>query len=796
VPAGVIAVTFIKKLLGWLVGIFAFFALLGFISLGVVLTIYWPTLPQVPDPEEYIKSLPGVTRIYGSRGELLAEIAEEYRDTIPYEKIPKQVIQALVAAEDQRFFEHHGVDYTGLARAVLTNLEQGQIVQGGSSLTQQLAKALLGNNERTFDRKIQDFLFALSIEKKLSKEQILTIYLNLVFFGEGAYGIQGAAKTFFSKDVSALSLAESALLVGLVKAPSSMSPMKVRNQKKALERRNFILRRMEALGSINAEQRALAEKEPLRLRPKQDPFLINSPYPTEKVRRELLELYGEPLVQRGGLRVETTLDLAAQRLAEEKVDSALRALDKRMGWRGPEAHLYSQKERGAFLDRASKQYGDTLVAGRPYFALVTRVQPNLAEVRVGRAEGLLPMSTMTWAAPYSALNFENGYTIGSITGTLSVGDVVQVKPLPRKTPEGILQFGLEQEPYIQGSIFSYELGSGYIQAYVAGRDYELSEFDRISQGCRQPGSTFKPIYYTLALQRGMSPETILTDRPKAEVDPITGEKWIPYNVDGTYLINCSMRTALVQSRNMPSIEVFSRMGAQDVARYSEHLGISTQMIADRALALGASCVKPFDMAKVFGVFASKGERIEPILLKRVLARDGSVLLDRTYYADPLIAASDRLDRLIIEATTKKEQVISQRTAHEISSLLRQVVGSGLAWHAQQIGAPSAGKTGTSSRTADLWYLGYTSQFMTEAWIGSDAYDRPLGADEQSSHVAVPLWTSYMKEFLAGRPQKEIPPPLPKSLMAQSPLIAPTSLPLKAITPSSKPTDITPTSALP
>jgi penicillin-binding protein 1A len=545
-------------------------------------------------------------------------------------------------------------------------------------------------------------------------------------------------------------------------------------RQKGLKRRALVLERMEALGFITAAERQAADASPLGLRPRKNPFLEKAPYPTEKVRRELLDLYGEDLLLRGGLQVETTLDFSTQRLAEAHIDRGLRQLDKRMGWRGAEANLASRKERGIFVDKAKKRYPRPLAFDRIYLALVTRVYPYEADVRVGSVEGIIPIEEMRWAAPYSPFIHENGRLTDSVPRALKEGDVVFVKLAKRQGVNGndVVRFALEQEPYIQGSIFTYEVESGYVKSYVAGRDYEQSEFDRIAQGCRQPGSTFKPLYYALALQRGMSPETILSDRPKKEIDPVTGEEWVPYNVDGTYLISCSMRTALVQSRNLPSIEVFARMGAPDVVRYSAHLGISTPMIADRALALGASCVHPYDMAKVFGVFARNGERVEPILLKRVRNARGEVLLDRSYHGDPFLSAESKLDRLVSFATTPKQQVIPRKAAFDIGTLLRQVVTGGLATRAQQSGAPAAGKTGTSSKTADLWFLGYTSQFLTEVWIGSDAYERPLGASEQASHVAVPIWTEYMKEFLAGRPQQEIPPPLSKADLAAAPAADP------------------------
>jgi penicillin-binding protein 1A len=771
------------------------FYLFGAVALGMV-SIYaagaaylWfaASAPPLPDLDRYARDVPGVTQLRAHDGTLLAELASERREVVPLGRIPEPLVQAFVAIEDRRFFEHGALDWRGLARAAFANLRAGAVKQGGSTITQQVAKAFL-SNERTLKRKIREAVLARRLESRYTKREILALYLNHIFLGNGAYGVQAAARRYFDRDVWNLDLGELATLAGLAQAPSRTNPLI--DPEACTRRRNDVIDAMVSEGKLPAQDGAKWKARSLVLHPRADYFHEVSPYFSEHVRRELIKKYGERVVYEGGLKIETTLLPWIDAAAMENVDFALHKLDKRQGWRGPEAHL-SGPAVYELRRRLEERYGSgPLTEGRPYLGLVEKVAQTGADVRVGRRLYPLPLTNMDWASPWSRGDSQNDKKITAATDALKVGDVVWVRSSHRSslgrfrdyvyTPESEVSWlqsfenkappkqetlVLDQTPRVQGALFAYDLNSGYVVAMAGGREYDTSEFNRAVQACRQPGSAYKPIYYSLALDRGYAFTTPLNDVPKAEVDPVTGEVWVPKNLNNTVEYQVSLEYALTWSKNIPSVELFGLVGAKEVAAWARKLGFSTPIIADKALALGASCVRMDEITRAFSAFAKNGVLEDPIYVRRVLDRAGKILEDHSVYWDPMLGGGDKLDRLAQLAGQRTQPVIAPRTAWLTSRLLEDVVSKGHSGSLRAIKIPAAGKTGTSSKTMDVWFVGYTSRWMTTTWMGDDLRQRPLGDKDAAFMLTVPLFARFIYETARDQPLRKIPWELPNGVKA-------------------------------
>jgi penicillin-binding protein 1A len=735
--------------------------------------------PPIPDLRHYADVAPGITRVYAADGTPLAEFAEEWREVVPYERIPEKLVQAFLAAEDHRFFSHRGVDVKGVARAAWRNVTAGEFAQGGSTITQQVAKQFLGS-EKTFARKIKEAIVARRLENRYGKREILSVYLNLIFLGSGAYGVQAAAQRYFSKNVWELDVAEMATIAGLAQAPSRDSPLS--NMENATKRRDVILDKMARHGYLSSEEAEAWKQRPLVPRPSRDVFLSTEPYFAEHVRRQLVKTYGRETLMRGGLQVETTAQPVVDGSADDTVTFIARKQDKRQGWRGPEAHLDSSA-RETFLRRTEAHYGEgPLQPGRRYLALVESVNRAGARVRVGHHRLRLPLSRMEWASKWSRVDAKNDVLLESAAQALRPGDVVWVAS-PRRRVEAFTDWSLddhlnphwlpsrevkvpedevelEQTPRVQASIYAMDHQTGYVLGMVGGQDYSRSELNRATQSCRQPGSTYKPIYYSLALDKGYSFDTMLNDIPKAEVDPLTGEVWVPVNLHGTVDFQVSLEYALVYSKNVPSVDIFTKVGGKEVEAWARRLGFTSPIIPDKALALGASCTYIDELTRAFAIFARQGRWIEPIYVKRVLDREGRVLEDRGVYFDDAVAAAVRLDRLAATAGVRAREAIPARTAWLIGKLMREVVTHGFSTALRQTDIPVAGKTGTSSATMDLWFVGYTSRWAIAAWIGDDVRERPLGKDDAAYMSTLPMFARFIKHAAHGLPHAEVPGPPP------------------------------------
>ncbi len=759
-------------LLGWLFRYLAFslLAVLVLVAAGGVAVYrhYAATLPPLDVVTDYEARAPGVSRILAADGTLLAELAREHRAYAPIERIPRSVVDAFVAIEDRRFYEHGGLDYRGLARALVANLRSGEVVQGGSTITQQVAKSLIGS-EQTLDRKIREAIFAVRLENAVSKDRILEIYLNKIYLGGGAYGVAAAADRYFGKRLDELDLAEAALLAGLARAPSAYNPRT--HPKRALARRNTVLDAMVEAGFIDRAARDAAAARPLELAERPDVFRKRAPFFAETVRQKLVERFGERAILEDGLRVETPLDPFAGAEARRAVDAAVRRLDRRQGFRGPEAHLATEATRTTFLARCADRYGDPFgVPGRWVLALVEAVDRRAATVRCGGRRAHLPLRHAAWAAPYDPNSGVNDRRISDLRRALEPGDVVWVRVRPEddrrpSDPEDLPVVALGQTPRVEAAIHAMELDTGYVFAIQGGHDFDRSQFDRTTKACRQPGSVFKAIYYALALDTGRwTMASILEDKP---YEPEPGEEWNPENIHGTVEGEVLLRNAFIHSLNLPSIRLFQRLGADNVVAFARKLGISTPLIADKALSLGASCVRMDELSRALAIFARGGTWVDPVYVRRVVDKQGTTRLDLRDVSDPHMSLADRIARAVDRVRNPPRRVVDPRTAFLATRMMVDVVQHGIGMRARRIGVPAGGKSGTASKnafTTDTWFAGFTARYVTIAWMGDDRYERSLGDEEASYTTATPLWTDFMKPVVADVPHGPLPATTPPGIV--------------------------------
>lgn len=728
---------------------FWFFSILMVVCLGVggyFWYVWSSNLPYVGEVKEYRP--PETTKVFSEKGEVIGRFWVEKRTVVPLDRIPDHLIKAFIAAEDSRFFEHEGVDFKSIFRAFIKNLTAGKIEQGGSTITQQVTKSLLLKNvEKTYRRKVREAILSIQLEKMFSKAHILFLYLNQIYLGHGAYGVQAAAETYFNKDAAALTLAESALLAGLPQAPARYSPVAHFDRAKA--RQKYVLARMREEGYIDHDAYRKALNAPLDIRASEENTFEKAPYFTEHVRRYLLEKYGKNLLYGGGLRVYTTLDLGKQMAAQEALKKGLAELDKREGYRGPVTHLEKAAVAG-FLNKANEAFNvDPPTPGQVVQALVTGVDDDAKTVtlRIGSAKGRLPLKEMKWArkpnhkVPYYAAK------VSVPSSVLKKGDVVlvrllrtsgaQMKP-PKKEEnnhptkeEAQAQWdvALEQIPTVEGAILSMDPRSGSVKAMVGGRSFNKSQFNRAIQSRRQPGSAFKPIIYAAALDRGVSPVEIILDSPYISDRKPGGEAWKPRNYKKKFYGPTLLRTGLIKSRNVITVKLLNRIGVDYAIDYARKLGITSELAPDLSLALGSSGLSLMELTRAYAVFANGGVLVTPIFVKKVLDRDGHVVEENQPHGEP---------------------VISPETAFVLTDLMEAVIREGTGWRIKALKRPVAGKTGTTNDLRDAWFMGYVPGLVTGVWVG---YDEPkeMGKGETGSRAASPIWLYYMSEALDGTP---------------------------------------------
>jgi penicillin-binding protein 1A len=712
--------------MAWVVGVPL--ALAVAVALGLALAAVFAShrLPSLDALTDYRPKVP--LRVFTADGVLIGEFGEERRSVVRIDDVPAVLKHAILAAEDDRFFEHAGVDLTGIARAALANLVSGGRSQGASTITMQLARNFFLSNERSYTRKIYEALLALKIERSLTKEQILEIYLNQIFLGQRAYGFASAAQVYYGKTLAQLSPAEAAMLAGLPKAPSAFNP--VVNPKRARIRQQYVLGRMRSLGFLDEPQYQAALKEELRLQPERGDYAVKAPYVAELARLLAFEQFRDETYV-AGLNVVTTVRSADQLAANEAVRQGVLAYDRRQGFRGPEAQvdLPADPQR-----RAEKIEEALLEAGEIDDFLpvvVTEAGPRM--VRASRTRGQQIEITgdgLKFVAPWLAEK-------APANRRLRPGAVIRVIEGPRG-------WEVTQVPEVQSAFVAADTADGAIRALVGGFDFSRNKFNRVTQAWRQPGSSFKPFIYSAALEKGFMTSTVINDAPVI-VDPAVtgGQVWEPKNYDGKFDGPLTMRVALARSKNMVSIRLLQAIGPQYAQDYVTRFGFDAERHPPYlTMALGAGAVTPWQMVGGIAVFANGGYRVDPYLIERVSDATGKVLAQ----ARPVRAGDESI------------RAIDPRNAFLMDSMLRDVVRRGTATAALRLKRGDlAGKTGTTNDSHDAWFAGYSPTIAGVAWVGFDQ-PRKLGDRETGGGLALPIWIGFMGSALKGVPERPAQPP--------------------------------------
>ncbi|MEW6036812.1 MAG: penicillin-binding protein 1A [Pseudomonadota bacterium] len=700
-----------------------------------------PQLPDIAVLKEVRYQIP--MSVYSGDGKLIAQFGEKKRSPVAIGEVPPNLARAFIAAEDDRFYDHVGVDYQGILRAVLTFARTGEKRQGGSTITMQVARNFFLSSEKTFLRKVKEIMLAIRIDSELPKDQILELYLNKIYFGQHAYGVEAAAQVYYGKHVGELTLGEMAMIAGLPKAPSAFNP--VANPERAKVRRNYVLRRMRKLRFITDETYQKALNEQITASIHSRPIELDAPYVAEMVRAEMYQQYGEDAYE-SGYAVYTTIDSRAQLAAEAALRSGLRGYDERHGYRKSKIHIDLKQIKGkAGWNQVLEEAGP---AGDTVPALVLTATDTAAGLyTVNHGEPELSYDAVRWAKPFISVD-AHGAPPRSVKEVLKPGDVVRI----RKNAEG--RWALTQVPKVQGSLVELDADSGAIIAVAGGYDYRLSKFNRASQGQRQPGSGFKPVVYSAALDSGFTPASVVNDSPVSFPDPASpGGIWRPHNYSMKYAGPTPLREALAKSRNMVSIRLLRAVGLPKVIDLAEKFGFAPEELPRSfTLALGSGTASPLRMAQAYAVFANGGYRVDPFLIRRIETQNGHLL----YQATPATACMDCADGK--SAINRAKRVISEEVHYMMHSMLQDVVRRGTATKALELGRSDlAGKTGTTNQYRDAWFNGYVPGIVAVAWVGFDSY-KTLGDKETGGQTALPIWIEFMKEMLRDVPERKFPQP--------------------------------------
>lgn len=742
------------KRLKWFLKLFLVLSVLGVIStIGGALGIYYYFGKDLPEDltKIHFYNPPRTTEVYAASGELIGEFYLERREVIPLSRIPDHMLQAIIAAEDQRFFSHPGVDPIGTTRALLSNLMGTGIKQGASGLTQQLARGFFLSPERNYKRKIKEAILSFRIENELTKEQILELYLNHVYLGHGAYGIQSASKLYFGKDIKDITLAEAAVLAGLPQAPTRYSPYV--SYKSARTRQAYVLGRMVALNFISQKQADAAIASPLLVVASPDPNLRYAPYFVSEVREQLIEQFGWEKVYGGGLKVYTTVDVGLQQAAQSAVQQGLLAIDKRRGWRGPirsVGDLGVEAEREALRTKLEQAKQGVSVSG-VYDGVVTWVAaPDQVLLSIGDVECSLLPDDITWAMR-AKLGADKETIVGAskIAQAFTRGDVlpVKIKSMSSGTAPGVCS--LYYDPLIQGALVALEPETGEVKALVGGYDYEKSQFNRATQGLRQPGSSFKPIIYSAALDHGYTPDTVVHDGPLSFA-LANGQTWQPENYGGKYYGDIKLRDALAKSLNTVAVRLAVDVGVPRVIEYARRFGITSQLNPDLSIALGSADVTVLEMSAAYSVFPRMGRRAIPIFIRKIEDDKGNIIWQNP--GQPKAAEDDPFTK----KADDRYQALSPATAYLMVDMMKGVIDHGTATRAKALGRPAAGKTGTTNSSRNVWFNGYTPDYVCTVWVGYDD-NRPVGRETGGS-AAVPIWLSFMQEAHANKPVRDFEVP--------------------------------------
>ncbi len=722
---------------------------------AVVLTAgtLWYLLPKLPD----IEALKNVQmqvplRVYTQDFSLISEFGEQRRAPLALSEVPPQLIRAVLAAEDDRYYDHPGVDWQGLLRAAIQLVRTGEKTQGGSTITMQVARNFFLTREKTYLRKLNEILLALKIERELSKAAILELYLNKIYLGHRAYGVAAAAQVYYGTDIRSLTLPQFAMIAGLPKAPSTTNP--VTNSARAIERRNYVLGRMLELGYITMQEYTDAIGAPVIASLHSPAVKVKAPYIAEMVRAYMLKHYGVAAYT-AGYRVFTTVSDRLQTAANRSLSEALLEYAKRHGYRGPEHHVELEME--AEEDRWLTQLEGVARLGDLFPALVVDLdEQSVIAYLPDVGPVIIDWSGLSWARPYVNEN-RRGPAPKKAADILSVGDVIYVQLTEDE------QWRLAQIPAIEGGLVAMRPDDGAILALVGGYDFQRSKFNRVTQARRQPGSSFKPFIYSAALESGYTAASLINDAPVVFDDPGLEAVWRPENYSGRTHGPTRLREALTHSRNLVSIRLLNAIGVSNAIEYLGRFGFNTEQLPrNLSLALGSGALSPLELATGFAVFANGGYLVQPYFVDRIETDDGRIVMraqpktvchdcksaDFAEDTSALPVSIDDSTLMLLEADeVNADSVISPQNAWIINSMMRDVIRRGTGRRAREVGRDDlAGKTGTTNDQRDAWFSGFNTELVATAWVGFDQF-QPLGDRETGAHAALPMWVKFMRSAL-------------------------------------------------
>ena len=772
--------------------IFTWFMLTG-LSIGIIIgsSLYLYLRPNLPPVQQLMDvRLQTPLRIYSNDNKLIAEFGEKRREPVTIRQVPQLQLQAFLAAEDSRFFDHFGVDIPGLARAALELVSTGEIQSGGSTITMQVAKNYFLTRDRTFIRKFSEILLALQIERELSKDTIFELYLNKIYLGNRAYGLAAASRVYYDKPVNELSLAQMAMIAGLPKAPSAYNPLA--DPERALSRRDWILGRMKELGYITEDAWSLAIQAPITASYYAREAEVDADYVAEMARAEMVRRFGEEAYT-NGYTVDLTVDSQKQQAATKALRAGLEAYDRRHGFRGPIGQFDVDGMSAKELSRQMMNYVqvESLIP-----AVVTSTDDKAGKVRVHLRRlgpATMDFETMTWASRFRTENL-TGPEPEKPSDVVSPGDVVYVKALdlPEAEEPGStnaaqsatteLKVALAQVPRVEGALISLDAQTGAIEALSGGYSFDQSKYNRANQAERQPGSNFKPFLYLSALENGRTPATIYNDAPIVFDDSELETAWRPQNASGQFYGPTTLREGLYRSRNLVSIRLLRDLGIDTTLEYLEQLKLPTgKMPDDLSLALGSGLLTPMDVARGYAVIANGGYDVQPYLIKSIKEADGTVI----YQAPKTILCDKNCDQLLenrnkaqIETAELPEtsgmqlpasandadnprimrRLADERAVYILHSMMRDVIERGTGRRALALDRSDiAGKTGTTNQQKDTWFSGFNHSIATTAWVGFDQ-PAPLGRGEYGATTALPVWLDYMAVALKGTEPSTMPRP--------------------------------------
>lgn len=715
--------------------------------------IYYLLAPKLPDADTLKQTqLQVPLRIFSAENQLIAEFGEKRRIPIEYNEIPLPLIQAVLASEDDRFFEHPGVDYHGLLRAAYSLATTGAKAQGGSTITMQVARNFFLSREKTYLRKLNEIILALEIERSLSKEEILTLYLNKIYLGNRAYGVGAAANVYYGKALQDLNLPQFAMIAGLPKAPSKFNPLA--NPERAQLRRDYVLRRMWEVGFISQEDYLTAIQAPITASFHSRDIEVYAPFVAEMVRTQLIEQYGDEAYN-AGFNVYTTIRADHQHAANTALQSTLLAYDKRHGYRGAPNNIDISKEMSAEDFQQALSAHDTI--GPLYPGLVASIDDESASVYI-KHNGftVLSLSSISWARAQLATN-RRGKAPKKVSDVFTAGDIIYLHQDKEQN------WQLAQLPEVEGALVSLAPFDGAVTALNGGFEYFQNKFNRATKSRRQPGSGFKPFIYSAALEKGYTAASVVNDAPVVFDDPGLENTWRPENYSGKFFGPTRLRVALTNSRNLVSIRLLRDITASYAIDYAQRFGFdTTQMPKNLSLALGSGNAAPWDMARAYAALANGGYRIEPYVIQRIEDASGNIIMQAqptTVCESCVVIANDESDEDDSLGFTPAKRIISPQNAYIMNSLLRDVVRFGTGRKALSLGRTDlAGKTGTTNDQVDAWFNGFNPELVAISWVGFDS-PKSLGRYETGGRAALPMWIDFMKVALKDVPDEPLKQPV-------------------------------------